>query len=445
MHGGGLRLMQVLGSCRDPDNCQQQQQQQQQQQRLGASSSSSASSAMLFHSLSGSEMHGVIDEMDRRAKSEAPAISSAIDRGETETQTMPSISSDRAALCAGCGGKISDRYYLLAVDKQWHMRCLKCCECKLNLESELTCFSKDGSIYCKEDYYRRFSVQRCARCHLGISASEMVMRARDLVYHLNCFTCTTCNKMLTTGDHFGMKDNLVYCRLHFETLIQGEYQVHFNHSDVAAGKGPALGAGSANTLGLPYYNGVGTVQKGRPRKRKSPGPGADLAAYNAALSCNENDGDHLDRDQQYPSNQKTKRMRTSFKHHQLRTMKSYFAINHNPDAKDLKQLAQKTGLTKRVLQVWFQNARAKFRRNLLRQENTGVDKTSDSTLQAGTPSGPASEISNASMSPSSTPTTLTDLTNPTMPTVTSVLTSVPGSLEVHESRSPSQTTLTNLF
>ncbi|NXS76168.1 LHX2 protein, partial [Pandion haliaetus] len=392
---------------------------------------------MLFHSLSGSEMHGVIDEMDRRTKSEAPAISSAIDRGETET----------------VGGEgMGD---------------------------------KDGSIYCKEDYYRyslpsatslgggepanplaapprranpipkrlrrgsvgtpRFSVQRCARCHLGISASEMVMRARDLVYHLNCFTCTTCNKMLTTGDHFGMKDNLVYCRLHFETLIQGEYQVHFNHSDVAAGKGPALGAGSANTLGLPYYNGVGTVQKGRPRKRKSPGPGADLAAYNAALSCNENDGDHLDRDQQYPSNQKTKRMRTSFKHHQLRTMKSYFAINHNPDAKDLKQLAQKTGLTKRVLQVWFQNARAKFRRNLLRQENTGVDKTSDSTLQAGTPSGPASEISNASMSPSSTPTTLTDLTNPTMPTVTSVLTSVPGSLEVHESRSPSQTTLTNLF
>lgn len=69
-------------------------------------------------------------------------------------QNMPSISGDRVALCAGCGGKISDRYYLLAVDKQWHMRCLKCCECKLNLESELTCFSKDGSIYCKEDYYR---------------------------------------------------------------------------------------------------------------------------------------------------------------------------------------------------------------------------------------------------------------------------------------------------
>lgn len=124
---------------------------------------------------------------------------------------------------------------------------------------------------------RRFSVQRCARCHLGISASEMVMRARDLVYHLNCFTCTTCSKMLTTGDHFGMKDSLVYCRLHFETLVQGEYQTHFTHADVV----PHKGLGPANALGLSYFNGVGSVQKGRPRKRKSPGPGAELAAYNA--------------------------------------------------------------------------------------------------------------------------------------------------------------------
>lgn len=71
-----------------------------------------------------------------------------------DLQPMPCMTSERVALCAGCGRKIADRYYLLAVDKQWHMRCLKCCECKLNLESELTCFSKDGSIYCKEDYYR---------------------------------------------------------------------------------------------------------------------------------------------------------------------------------------------------------------------------------------------------------------------------------------------------
>ena len=62
---------------------------------------------------------------------------------------------------------------------------------------------------------------------------------------------------------------------------------------------------------------------------------------------------------------RAKRMRTSFKHHQLRTMKSYFALNQNPDAKDLKQLAQKTGLSKRVLQVIFIFFLVKYFRNII--------------------------------------------------------------------------------
>ncbi|XP_057285081.1 LIM/homeobox protein Lhx9 isoform X3 [Pezoporus wallicus] len=410
---------------------------------------------MLFHGISGGHIQGIMEEMERRSKTESRLAKGGQMNGR-ET-SMPPMSPEKPALCAGCGGKISDRYYLLAVDKQWHLRCLKCCECKLALESELTCFAKDGSIYCKEDYYR-FSVQRCARCHLGISASEMVMRARESVYHLSCFTCTTCNKTLTTGDHFGMKDNLVYCRAHFESLLQGEYPPQLSYTELAAKSGG---------LALPYFNGTGTVQKGRPRKRKSPALGVDIVTYNSAANrgcprnglqlgtgllckgissplvlrpwskgCNENEADHLDRDQQpYPPSQKTKRMRTSFKHHQLRTMKSYFAINHNPDAKDLKQLAQKTGLTKRVLQVWFQNARAKFRRNLLRQENGGVDKADGTSLPA-----PPSADSGA-LTPPGTATTLTDLTNPTI----TVVTSVTSNLDSHESGSPSQTTLTNLF
>ncbi|XP_048877475.1 LIM/homeobox protein Lhx2a [Brienomyrus brachyistius] len=383
---------------------------------------------MLFHGLPGGEVHGVC-EMERRGKNESSAVSSAIDMGETDRNMSP-VDGERAALCAGCRGTISERYYLLAVDRQWHMSCLTCCECKLKLESELTCFSKDGSIYCKEDYYRRFSVQRCARCHLGISASEMVMKARDLVYHLNCFTCTTCSTMLTTGDHFGMKDGLVYCRLHFEALVRGEYQEPFDQVDVISGKtGPM-------PSGVPYYN--GTVQKGRPRKRRIPPTSGDLAKYSAALSCNENECDPLDSDGHYGTCQKSKRMRTSFKHHQLRTMKSYFSMNHNPDAKDLKQLAQKTGLSKRVLQVWFQNARAKFRRNLLRQENGITEVASEgSMLPGGSPAGVASEISNSSMSPVSTASTLTDLTASTP--------MLSDGLDLHPARSPTRTGLTSLF
>ncbi|XP_037082361.1 LIM/homeobox protein Lhx9-like [Pollicipes pollicipes] len=133
-----------------------------------------------------------------------------------------------------------------------------------------------------------FSLKRCERCHGGISSNELVMRARDYVYHIHCFTCVTCNVPLSK-----------------------EYTSDLDH--------------------MGY---------------ESPGP----------------------------HSQRSKRMRTSFKHHQLRTMKSYFALNQNPDAKDLKQLAQKTGLSKRVLQVWFQNARAKWRRTVLRQEKSGESK-----------------------------------------------------------------------
>ncbi|GFU65651.1 hypothetical protein TNCV_635741 [Trichonephila clavipes] len=69
---------------------------------------------------------------------------------------------------------------------------------------------------------RMFSVKRCTRCHLSISPNELVMRAREHVYHLHCFTCATCNKPLTKGDYFGLREDVIYCRTHYEMLLQYE-------------------------------------------------------------------------------------------------------------------------------------------------------------------------------------------------------------------------------
>ncbi|KAJ8301045.1 hypothetical protein KUTeg_022564 [Tegillarca granosa] len=211
---------------------------------------------------------------------------------------------------------------------------------------------------------------------MGISANELVMKARDMVYHISCFTCASCNKTLATGDQFGMKENLVYCRTDYEIIFQEEY---FHGVD------PGL---SCPPVPIPYYNGVGAVQKGRPRKRKNHMIDADACTQGMGLGpgdTSDRGGDMMRQDgygSQPPPRQK--RVRTSFKHHQLRTMKSYFALNHNPDAKDLKQLAQKTGLSKRVLQVWFQNARAKYRRNVLKQEDGKPGQAGNSPGQSGT-------------------------------------------------------------
>ncbi|XP_066927743.1 uncharacterized protein [Clytia hemisphaerica] len=59
---------------------------------------------------------------------------------------------------------------------------------------------------------------------------------------------------------------------------------------------------------------------------------------------------------------KPKRQRTSFKVYQLVAMKELFDCDKNPDSIKLTRLADKIDLPKRVLQVWFQNARAKHRK-----------------------------------------------------------------------------------
>ncbi|KAH7636631.1 lim/homeobox protein lhx9-like protein [Dermatophagoides farinae] len=573
-----------------------------------------------------------------------------------ENGNMQMIKCDSMVECAGCGSHIFDRYYLSAVDQHWHVSCLKCSQCKVNLQAEPSCFSRDGLIFCKSDYYRLFTMRRCNRCGEGIYASELVMRVRDHnVYHLQCFTCAWCNVTLAQGDLFGVRDNLVYCRNHYEMLSTNNGQIgnpplspircyeststpppqlnstlyssslgsisstpsdllnrhhhmqtshpvhhyHHHHSHSSSSSSPnALhhyhnmnqsfhhqvhlgqhhhssgplssssppsasihlndshlmgdicstmaatpypstgqhhlpysplsitnlssgGGGGSGSPATPVGGGGGSsmqnsmngqspsttsvtttttntgqsIRKGRPRKRKNvttsnhqhhqhnhhhhqqqsqlsnsphshghqqqhhsnshsqsdpesgainslsheslsspPAPssrnahspvltnsldggGGPLSGLAASIenSCNSQLAssalNSLSSHQSLgssgnggnSSNQRTKRMRTSFKHHQLRTMKSYFGINQNPDAKDLKALAQKTGLSKRVLQVWFQNARAKWRRNNLKmmpdtQHELGLNGQTmlNTAIGSHNPSTPSTIISSPS-------------------------------------------------
>lgn len=63
---------------------------------------------------------------------------------------------------------------------------------------------------------RIFSLRRCARCGSGISSTELIMRAKDLVFHLGCFSCVLCSKNLSTGDMASVRENLLICGDHFE-------------------------------------------------------------------------------------------------------------------------------------------------------------------------------------------------------------------------------------
>ncbi|KRY47934.1 Replication factor C subunit 1, partial [Trichinella britovi] len=243
----------------------------------------------------------------------------------------------------GCQATITDQFYLLVAERSWHIHCLRCCVCRCSLETELTCFSRGDLIFCKEDYSKQFS-KRCSRCNRVVLPKDLVMRARDYVFHLHCFTCVVCNVPMQPGSLFGLGNNgLIYCNAHCGGTWSANE--HGSASPVAcqAGTGPYWSVSHSTEK---------PRSKGRPRRRKVTTveqlkPMSADSDCSAEKSSEENSRCHSSSGMQI---MRPKRMRTSFKQQQLRTMKAYFQMNHNPDAKDLKQLAQKTGLTKRILQ-----------------------------------------------------------------------------------------------
>ncbi|ESO82134.1 hypothetical protein LOTGIDRAFT_135197 [Lottia gigantea] len=125
--------------------------------------------------------------------------------------------------CAGCGGRICDRFLLHALDRYWHTGCLKCSCCQAQLgEIGTSCFHKAGMILCRNDYIRLFgSGGTCASCSQNIPASELVMRLQGNVYHLKCFTCMSCNCQLMPGDRFGVINGSLVCEQDYPKVLKG--------------------------------------------------------------------------------------------------------------------------------------------------------------------------------------------------------------------------------
>lgn len=62
--------------------------------------------------------------------------------------------------------------------------------------------------------FRTFGA-KCAKCSRKISATDWVRRAKELVFHLACFSCDECSRQLSTGEQFALLDDRVLCKSHY--------------------------------------------------------------------------------------------------------------------------------------------------------------------------------------------------------------------------------------
>ncbi|MGH0154352.1 UNVERIFIED_CONTAM: hypothetical protein FKN15_029011 [Acipenser sinensis] len=158
----------------------------------------------------------------------------------------------------------------------------------------------------------RLFITKCSSCLKVVSPSEFIMRVLEHVYHVNCFCCCECERRLQRGDEFVLKEGQLLCRGDYEK----EREMLSAISPTPTESGHAQGKGG------------------------------------------EDSKDH----------KRSKRPRTILTTQQRRAFKASFEVSSKPCRKVRETLAAETGLTVRVVQVWFQNQRAKMKKIARRQQ-----------------------------------------------------------------------------
>ncbi|XP_019909147.1 LIM/homeobox protein Lhx6 isoform X2 [Esox lucius] len=284
----------------------------------GASRCVEAKHTLVMSHSDGESHRSNMEREDTRSSPSPPSTPSIC----SPTSTASSVPSTGKNVCASCGLEILDRYLLKVNNLIWHVRCLECSVCRTSLRQHNSCYIKNKEIFCKMDYFR-FGT-KCARCGRQIYASDWVRRARGNAYHLACFACFSCKRQLSTGEEFGLVEEKVLCRIHYDTMVEN------------------LKRAAESGSGITLEGAVPSEQDSQPKPAK--------------------------------------RARTSFTAEQLQVMQAQFAQDNNPDAQTLQKLADMTGLSRRVIQSKTQKAYPPAQRT-----PAGSPPVPDAPLAAGRP------------------------------------------------------------
>ncbi|XP_033889920.3 actin-binding LIM protein 2-like isoform X9 [Acipenser ruthenus] len=107
--------------------------------------------------------------------------------------------------CCGCGQEFRNEQSLVALDKHWHLGCFKCKICNKVLNAEY--ISKNGIPYCEVDYHAMFGIQ-CEHCKKYITGK--VLEAGDKHYHPSCARCVRCDQMFGEGEEMYLQGSSIW-------------------------------------------------------------------------------------------------------------------------------------------------------------------------------------------------------------------------------------------
>ncbi|XP_077444186.1 actin-binding LIM protein 2 isoform X1 [Stigmatopora argus] len=124
------------------------------------------------------------------------------------TQPLPSDSPapvQAVHSCRGCGKEFTNEQSLVALDKHWHLGCFKCKVCNKVLNAEY--ISKDGIPFCEMDYHAMFGIQ-CESCKKYITGK--VLEAGEKHYHPSCARCARCQQMFAEGEEMYLQGSSIW-------------------------------------------------------------------------------------------------------------------------------------------------------------------------------------------------------------------------------------------
>uniref|UniRef100_A0A5K4F9S6 Lim homeobox protein n=1 Tax=Schistosoma mansoni TaxID=6183 RepID=A0A5K4F9S6_SCHMA len=380
-------------------------------------------------------------------------------------------------LCAGCHQPIWDPYLLCIDHNTWHEQCVTCSICHCLLHDK--CLVRNEKLYCRNDYIKQFGIRckgcnqliqsedsvlrlytyksvkstsiqndfiekqnilefqssvvtstNAAKINTSTTnryelnlANEETDTTKDSFnlsvlihyFHVDCFKCCDCNRLLTPGEEYTIKNCMPLCIMDYEKYlldkesqhictrlqesfrqslqfekctqdVNDNYPTNTNNEDNRMNEQQERYSNeesndtdvnckeSNRLMTLEIKSDIGNYDK-------STSSTIDTSLLNDSVLLSDinisapnssddssKDADRMDDDELYEmdsdseSGKNSKRPRTILTANQRRRFKAVFEFNPKPTRKIREALATETGLNIRVVQVWFQNQRAKIKK-----------------------------------------------------------------------------------